>query len=78
MPLLLKGGYFLLRRDSKTQADPEVAFRRFYREQGRSKILERVARHTPSFGLQVPEVHILDLGHRWGSANAAAAGGKAG
>ena len=76
VPLLLKGGYFLLRRDPKTQADPAGAFKTFYGEQGRSKILERVVRSAPSFGLQVPEVHIMDLGHRWGSANAAAAGGQ--
>ena len=75
VPLLLKGGYFLLRRDPKTQGDPAEAFKTFYREQARGKIPERVARYAPSLGVTLPEVHIMDLGHRWGSANAAAAGG---
>ncbi len=75
-PLLLKGGYFLLRRDPKTQANPEEAFRAFYREQGRVKIPERVKHYAPGFGVELPEVHIMELGHRWGSANAAAAEGK--
>jgi hypothetical protein len=35
-----------------------------------------VARYAPALGLTLPEVHIMDLGHRWGSANAAAAGGQ--
>jgi predicted metal-dependent hydrolase len=76
VPLLLKGGYFLLRRDPNTQGTPEEAFRAFYREQGRAKIPERVKRYAPAFGIGLPEVHIMDLGHRWASANAAAAEGK--
>jgi predicted metal-dependent hydrolase len=76
VPLQIKGGYFLLRRDPKTQADPEEAFRAFYRERGSQKISERVAHYAPVFGVAVPEIHIMDLGHRWGSANAAAADGR--
>lgn len=76
VPLQLKGGYFLLRRDPQTQANPEEAFRAFYREQAHSRIPERVARYAPAFGVPPPEVHIMDLGHRWASANAAAADGK--
>lgn len=68
VPLLLKGGYFLLRRDPKTQADPEEAFKTFYRDQARGKIPERAARYAPAFGVPLPEVHIMDLGHRWASA----------
>lgn len=75
-PLLLKGGYFLLRRDPQTQADPGEAFKTFYREQARARIPERVARYAPAFGLELPDVHIMELGHRWGSANAAAAAGQ--
>jgi hypothetical protein len=75
-PLLLKGGYFLLHRDPKTQADPEDVFRAFYRKQAHAQIPERVARYAPAFGVLLPEVHIMDLGHRWASANAAAADGK--
>ncbi len=44
VPLQLKGGYFLLRRDPTTQMGPEEAFKAFYREQGSKKIPERVAR----------------------------------
>jgi predicted metal-dependent hydrolase len=76
VPLQLKGGYFLLRRDPTTQMGPEEAFKAFYREQGSKKIPERVARYAPACGIQMPEVHIMDLGHRWGSANAAAVEGK--
>ena len=68
VPLLLKGGYFLLRRDPKTQADPAQAFKAFYREQARAKVPERVARFAPVFGVELPEIHIMDLGYRWASA----------
>jgi predicted metal-dependent hydrolase len=76
VPLLLKGGYFLLRRDPETQTDPDEAFKAFYRDQARAKIPERVARYAPVFGVELPEVHVMDLGYRWGPANAAAAQGK--
>ena len=76
VPLLLKGGYFLLRRDPKTQADPAQAFKAFYQEQAHAKVPERVARFAPAFGVEIPEVHIMDLGYRWASASAVAAEGK--
>ncbi|MCP4212868.1 MAG: M48 family metallopeptidase [Halieaceae bacterium] len=67
LPLMLKGGYFLLRRDPKTQADPDTAFKAFYREKGGEKIPQRVAMYAPQLGVQVNDIRVMDLKHRWAS-----------
>lgn len=66
-PLLLKDGYFTLRRDPKTLADPAEAFKSFYREKGRQRIGDRVQRYAPKVGVQVNEIRLMELQYRWAS-----------
>ena len=70
LPLMLKGGHFLLRRDPKTQADPDAAFKNYYREKGREKIPQRVAMYAPQLGVQINAIRVMDLKHRWASYSA--------
>lgn len=67
VPLLLKGGYFSLRRDEKSLADPAGVFKTFYRDKGRVKLAQRVAHYTPYLGVEVAGVRVMELQHRWGS-----------
>jgi len=69
-PLLLKGGYFCLRRDPKTSREPAEAFKRFYSEKAQTKIGERVRHYAPQMGVTVNEVRVLELQHRWASCSA--------
>ncbi len=69
-PLVLKGDYFLLRRDARTQAAPLEAFKAFYREQGRAVIGERARYFAPQLDVQPNEVRVMELQHRWASCSA--------
>ena len=70
VPLQLKGGYFLLRRDAKTSADPEAVFQAFYREKGRERIPERLGHFSAQLGVEVKRVRVMELKNRWASLSA--------
>ena len=67
LPLMLKGGYFLLRRDERNLADPAAAFKNFYREKGKAWIPQRVKQYAPQMGVSVNQVRVMELKHRWAS-----------
>ncbi|MDP3009161.1 MAG: SprT family zinc-dependent metalloprotease [Methylococcales bacterium] len=64
-PLLLKNGYFLLRKQDKTQANR--LFIEFYKEKGLPKIMERVQRFKTKMDVEVGQVRIMELQNRWAS-----------
>ena len=64
-PLLLKNGYFLLRKQDKAQANR--LFIEFYKEKGLPKIIERVQRFKTKMGVEVGQVRIMELQNRWAS-----------
>jgi predicted metal-dependent hydrolase len=66
-PLVLKDGYFQLRRDAKIVADPASIFKAFYREKGYTKLSQRIAHYAPQLGVKTNTVRIMDLKHRWAS-----------
>lgn len=70
-PLLLKGGYFLIRSLDDTEKDASTyltsVFKGFYRERGQEWIPERVAYFAPKLGVSPARVRVMELGHRWGS-----------
>lgn len=70
VPLQLKGGYFLLRRDAKTASNPAAAFRAFYREKGRQRIPERLQYFAGQLGVEVKSVRVMELKNRWASLSA--------
>ncbi|MCL6272195.1 M48 family metallopeptidase [Sansalvadorimonas sp. 2012CJ34-2] len=63
--LLLKNGYFLLRRD-KADAGMEV-FKSFYRNKGQERISRRLAHYAPKMGVTYGSVRVMELQHRWAS-----------
>jgi predicted metal-dependent hydrolase len=68
--LMLKGGHFLLRRDPKTQADPNAVFKNYYRTKGRERIPPRVDYYRTQLGVHVADIRVMELGNRWGSCTA--------
>jgi predicted metal-dependent hydrolase len=70
VPLKLKGGYFLLRKDAKTQQAPQEVFKTYYREKGRGTIPERVIRYAGQLGVTVGDVRVMELQNRWASCSA--------
>lgn len=67
VPLMLKGGYFYLRRSATGAIEPAQAFKDFYRTKGRERIPPRVDHYRRQLGVQVNEIHIMELGNRWAS-----------
>ena len=67
-PLILKNGYFLLRRDKLSDAREQ--FKAFYRQKGHERIPERLKRYQPMLGVEVSGIRVMELGHRWGSCSA--------
>ncbi len=65
VPLSLKNGHFLLRRDKLPDARNQ--FKAFYRQKGLERIPERLCRYQPMLGVGVPGIRVMELGHRWGS-----------
>lgn len=63
--LTLKNGYFLLRRDRLV--DARDLFKGFYRQKGLERIPERMRRYQSILGVEVTDVRVMELGHRWGS-----------
>ena len=69
-PLVLRGGYFLLRRDPKTQAAPAEAFKAWYIARGRERIPGRVLYYATQLGVNLRQVRVMELQHRWASCSA--------
>ena len=64
-PLILKNGYFLLRKKDKIKANQ--MFRGFYKEKGYPKIVERVERYKKRIDVKPKQVRIMELKNRWAS-----------
>lgn len=63
--LLLKRGYFLLRRDKINKGT--IVFKDFYKQKGLKKITERIAIYAPKIGVTAGNIKVQELQHRWGS-----------
>ncbi|MCB9210914.1 MAG: M48 family metallopeptidase [Ignavibacteriales bacterium] len=64
-PLLLKNGYFNLRKDRLH--DAEKVFEKFYKEKGLPKIKERIRLLENKFNKRPNEIKIMELRNRWAS-----------
>lgn len=64
-PLVLKNGYFCLRRQSLAKADE--AFKEFYRQKGGKKLKQRVEHYQGKIGVRSNDVRVLELKNRWAS-----------
>lgn len=64
-PLLLKNGYFCIRKQSLPKSD-EV-FKEFYRQKGIARIKERVNYFQGKLGVKPHDVRIMELKNRWAS-----------
>lgn len=65
VPLKLKSGQFLLRKKDLPKAKEH--FINFYKEKGKSKIVERVAYWKKLLNVEPNEIKIMELQNRWGS-----------
>jgi predicted metal-dependent hydrolase len=63
--LLLKNGYFNLRKDKLPKA--EQVFEAFYKEKGLKKISERVKLLQTGFDKKPNQIRVMDLQNRWAS-----------
>lgn len=69
-PLLLKNGWFCLRREFIDRGDIEgaqAAFREYYVEKGKDRIGKRVGYFASKIDVQPSKVKISELGNRWAS-----------
>lgn len=69
-PLLLKGGRFCLRRDLVDRGEvaaAKSAFRDYFIERGRERIVQRVRYYAPKVGVTARGIDVRELGHRWAS-----------
>ena len=64
-PLILKNGYFSLRRQALSKA--EEVYKEFYRQKGNKKLRERTSLYENKLGVKAHEVRILELKNRWAS-----------
>ncbi|MGC5426705.1 M48 family metallopeptidase [Aeromonas veronii bv. sobria] len=63
--LILKNGYFLMRRD---RADRGMElFKHFYRNRGLARVTKRVAYYAPKLGVDYRTVRVMELQHHWAS-----------
>lgn len=69
VPLLLKEGYFCLKRTDKDKA-LEI-FKEFYRTKGVPRISKRVQQFKEQMGVETGQVKVMDLQHRWASCSVA-------
>lgn len=70
VPLQLKNGRFMLRRDVVERGDiapARAAFRDFYVAKGHERLSARVAYYSPKVGVTPAGLEVRDLGHRWAS-----------
>jgi len=64
-PLILKNGYFLLRKKDESMA--KQLFIGFYKEKGLPKIVERVERYQKRINVNPKQIRIMELQNRWAS-----------
>ena len=64
IPLRLEDNWFMLRVDERQRAEQHFAF--WYTNQARQWIGSRVARFAGRVDVQPKQVHVRDLGFRWG------------
>lgn len=64
-PLMLKNGYFLLRKKDESKANQ--LFIEFYKEKGLSKVVERVERYKHRIYVNPKQIRIMELKNRWAS-----------
>jgi len=64
-PLILKNGYFLLRKKDESKA--KKIFIEFYKEKGLQKIVERVERYQKRINVNPKQIRIMELKNRWAS-----------
>ena len=64
-PLILKNGYFLLRKKDESKA--KQLFIEFYKEKGLPKIVERVERYQKRINVNPKQIRIMELKNRWAS-----------
>ncbi len=64
-PLILKNGYFLLRKKDKIKANQ--MFKEFYKEKGYPKIVDRVERYKKRIDVNPKQIRIMELKNRWAS-----------
>lgn len=64
-PLILKNGYFLLRKKDESKA--KKLFIEFYKEKGLQKIVERVERYQKRINVNPKQIRIMELKNRWAS-----------
>lgn len=64
-PLILKNGYFLLRKNDESKA--KKLFIEFYKEKGLQKIVERVERYQKRINVNPKQIRIMELKNRWAS-----------
>lgn len=69
VPLLLKEGYFCLKRTDKGKALD--IFKEFYRAKGIPRITKRVGYFRERMGVETGQVRVMDLQHRWASCSVA-------
>ncbi len=69
VPLLLKDGYFCLCSNFVTNGHADTAFKEFYKEKAKERIRKRVRYYAERMGLEVHQIKVLDLKHRWASCN---------
>jgi hypothetical protein len=66
-PLLLKDGYFCLRKSELVNGNADTAFREFYRKKGLARIPDRVGIYQTRIGVRRVLVRVMDLKNRWAS-----------
>lgn len=69
VPLLLKEGYFCLRRADKEKA--QEIFKEFYRSKGVPRITKRVRYFQSRMGVETGQIRVMELQHRWASCSVA-------
>lgn len=68
-PLLLKEGYFCLKREDKAKAYD--IFKEFYRAKGLPRITKRVQYFKQHMGVEAGQIRVMDLQHHWASCSIA-------
>ena len=64
-PLILKNGYFRLRKKDKVKANQ--MFKEFYKGKGYPKIVDRVERYKKRIDVNPKQIRIMELKNRWAS-----------
>ena len=68
VPLRLKDGYFLLRRQDQGRA--QEVFKEFYRQKGQQRIADRVNYFKQVMGVDTATIRVMELQNRWASCSA--------